>query len=83
MWRGECDTAIAGGTNVLTNPDIFTGLDRGHFLAKSGNALFSALYRLDAPANVRVSSCKLKETVTPSTTKRLATAEVKPWELSF
>ncbi|KGQ04250.1 Conidial yellow pigment biosynthesis polyketide synthase [Beauveria bassiana D1-5] len=37
LLRGECDTAIAGGTNVLTNPDIFTGLDRGHFLAKTGN----------------------------------------------
>ncbi|OAA70563.1 Beta-ketoacyl synthase [Cordyceps fumosorosea ARSEF 2679] len=37
LLRGECDTAVAGGTNVLTNPDIFTGLDRGHFLAKSGN----------------------------------------------
>ncbi|KAM3427380.1 hypothetical protein NHJ13734_009003 [Beauveria thailandica] len=37
LLRGECDTAIAGGTNVLTNPDIFTGLDRGHFLSKSGN----------------------------------------------
>ncbi|KJZ72324.1 hypothetical protein HIM_08250 [Hirsutella minnesotensis 3608] len=37
ILRGECDTAIAGGTNVLTNPDIFTGLDRGHFLAQTGN----------------------------------------------
>ncbi|PHH92639.1 hypothetical protein CDD83_6409 [Cordyceps sp. RAO-2017] len=37
LWRGECDTAVAGGTNVLTNPDIFTGLDRGHFLSHSGN----------------------------------------------
>lgn len=37
LLRGECDTAVAGGTNVLTNPDIFTGLDRGHFLSTSGN----------------------------------------------
>ena len=36
LWRGECDTAIAGGTNVLTNPDNFAGLDRGHFLSISG-----------------------------------------------
>ncbi|KAL1861559.1 Type I Iterative PKS [Diaporthe australafricana] len=37
LWRGECDTAIAGGTNVLTNPDNFAGLDRGHFLSTTGN----------------------------------------------
>ncbi|KFY41333.1 hypothetical protein V494_03051 [Pseudogymnoascus sp. VKM F-4513 (FW-928)] len=37
LWRGECDTAIAGGTNVLTNPDNFAGLDRGHFLTTTGN----------------------------------------------
>ena len=37
LWRGDCDTAIAGGTNVLTNPDNFTGLDRGHFLSVTGN----------------------------------------------
>lgn len=36
LWRGECDTAIAGGTNVLTNPDNFAGLDRGHFLSTTG-----------------------------------------------
>ncbi|KFZ09262.1 hypothetical protein V501_05642 [Pseudogymnoascus sp. VKM F-4519 (FW-2642)] len=37
LWRGECDTAIAGGSNVLTNPDNFAGLDRGHFLTTTGN----------------------------------------------
>ncbi|KAJ5749143.1 uncharacterized protein N7511_010839 [Penicillium nucicola] len=37
LWRGECDTAIAGGTNVLTNPDNFAGLDRAHFLSTTGN----------------------------------------------
>jgi naphtho-gamma-pyrone polyketide synthase len=36
LWRGECDTAIAGGTNVLTNPDNFAGLDRGYFLTTTG-----------------------------------------------
>lgn len=36
LWRGECDTTIAGGTNVLTNPDNFAGLDRGHFLSMTG-----------------------------------------------
>jgi naphtho-gamma-pyrone polyketide synthase len=37
LWRGDCDTAIAGGTNVMTNPDNFAGLDRGHFLSTTGN----------------------------------------------
>lgn len=37
LWRGDIDTAIAGGTNVLTNPDFTAGLDRGHFLSRSGN----------------------------------------------
>lgn len=37
LWRGEVDTAIAGGTNILTNPDFTAGLDRGHFLSRTGN----------------------------------------------
>tara|TARA_R110002003_G_scaffold234_3_gene16908 strand:- start:7443 stop:11216 length:3774 start_codon:yes stop_codon:yes gene_type:complete len=37
LWQGDCDSAIAGGTNVLTNPDNFVGLDRGHFLSATGN----------------------------------------------
>ncbi|KAF2204082.1 ketoacyl-synt-domain-containing protein [Delitschia confertaspora ATCC 74209] len=37
LWRGDIDTAIAGGTNVLTNPDMTAGLDRGHFLSRTGN----------------------------------------------
>ena len=37
LWRGDCDTALAGGTNVMTNPDNFAGLDRGHFLSSTGN----------------------------------------------
>lgn len=37
LWQGDCDTAIAGGTNVMTNPDNFAGLDRGHFLSNTGN----------------------------------------------
>lgn len=39
LWRGEIDTAIAGGTNVLTNPDFTSGLDRGHFLSRTGNCM--------------------------------------------
>lgn len=37
LWRGDIDTAIAGGTNILTNPDMTAGLDKGHFLSQTGN----------------------------------------------
>lgn len=37
LWQGDIDTAIAGGTNVLTNPDMTTGLDKGHFLSHTGS----------------------------------------------
>ncbi|THC97584.1 hypothetical protein EYZ11_002939 [Aspergillus tanneri] len=37
LWNGDTDCAIAGGTNVLTNPDPTAGLDRGHFLSRTGN----------------------------------------------
>ncbi|RHZ44133.1 type I polyketide synthase [Aspergillus thermomutatus] len=36
LANGECDTAITGGVNILTNPDIFTGLSRGYFLSQTG-----------------------------------------------
>ncbi|RMZ83617.1 hypothetical protein DV738_g925, partial [Chaetothyriales sp. CBS 135597] len=38
LWNGDVDTAVAGGVNVLTNPDGFTGLGAGHFLTKGHNA---------------------------------------------
>ena len=31
LRAGECDTALSGGSNIMTNPDIFAGLSRGHF----------------------------------------------------
>ena len=37
LRSGDCDTAVAGGMNVLSNPDIFSGLSRGQFLSKTGN----------------------------------------------
>ncbi|OGM44778.1 polyketide synthetase PksP [Aspergillus bombycis] len=37
IWRNDCDAAIAGGVNILTNPDNHAGLDRGHFLSRTGN----------------------------------------------
>ncbi|UJR12997.1 hypothetical protein I4U23_000023 [Adineta vaga] len=33
----ECDTAVAGGTNILTSPDPFAGLSRAHFLSRTGS----------------------------------------------
>ncbi|KAL8817390.1 MAG: hypothetical protein Q9223_003774 [Gallowayella weberi] len=37
LWAGDCDTALTGGLNVMTNSDIFAGLSRGQFLSKEGN----------------------------------------------
>ncbi|KAK4933883.1 polyketide synthase, partial [Elasticomyces elasticus] len=37
LRAGECDTAFTGGTNVMTNSDIFSGLSRGHFLSRTGS----------------------------------------------
>ncbi|KAL9100808.1 MAG: hypothetical protein Q9163_003856 [Psora crenata] len=37
LWAGDCDMAVAGGLNVMTNSDIFSGLSRGQFLSKTGN----------------------------------------------
>ncbi|KAL2127178.1 hypothetical protein VTI74DRAFT_11202 [Chaetomium olivicolor] len=36
LWAGDCDTAIVGGLNCMTNPDIFAGLSKGSFLSKRG-----------------------------------------------
>jgi naphtho-gamma-pyrone polyketide synthase len=33
----ECDTAVAGGGMVITNPDVYAGLDRGGFLSHTGS----------------------------------------------
>ncbi|PHH60155.1 hypothetical protein CDD81_2073 [Ophiocordyceps australis] len=38
LWSGQIDTAVAGGVNILTNPDCFAGLCHGHFLTKGHNA---------------------------------------------
>ncbi|KFZ02364.1 hypothetical protein V500_00253 [Pseudogymnoascus sp. VKM F-4518 (FW-2643)] len=38
LWNGDIDMAVTGGVNVLTNPDPFTGLCKGHFLTKGHNA---------------------------------------------
>ncbi|RDW58538.1 type I polyketide synthase [Aspergillus mulundensis] len=36
LWAGEADTVVAGGLNIITNPDIYCMLSKGHFLSKTG-----------------------------------------------
>ncbi|KAF2420217.1 putative polyketide synthase [Tothia fuscella] len=36
LWAGEADTVVAGGLSVITNPDNYCMLSRGHFLSKTG-----------------------------------------------
>lgn len=36
LRTGDCDTAVTGGVNILTAPDIFAGLSKGQFLSKTG-----------------------------------------------
>jgi asperthecin polyketide synthase len=36
LWAGEADTVIAGGLSVITNPDNYSMLCKGHFLSKTG-----------------------------------------------
>ncbi|KAK8104435.1 uncharacterized protein PG998_011468 [Apiospora kogelbergensis] len=36
LWAGEADTVVAGGLNVITNPDIYCMLSKGHFLSQTG-----------------------------------------------
>ncbi|KAI0127012.1 putative polyketide synthase [Xylariales sp. AK1849] len=38
LQKGELDTAVVGGVNVLTNSDAFAGLSHGHFLSKTPGA---------------------------------------------
>ncbi|KAL9092385.1 MAG: hypothetical protein Q9159_000893 [Coniocarpon cinnabarinum] len=54
LWAGDCDTACAGGLNVLTNPDIFSGLSKGQFLSKTGSC---KTYDNDADGYCRGDSC--------------------------
>ncbi|OIW26903.1 ketoacyl-synt-domain-containing protein [Coniochaeta ligniaria NRRL 30616] len=36
LQNGDCTAAIAGGVNVITSPDMYLGLARGHFLSRTG-----------------------------------------------
>ncbi|KUJ11557.1 polyketide synthase [Mollisia scopiformis] len=37
IWANDCSTALVGGMMLLTSPDNFCGLSRGHFLNTTGN----------------------------------------------
>ncbi|KAH9941254.1 uncharacterized protein BXZ73DRAFT_75212 [Epithele typhae] len=36
LQAGDCNAALAGGVNVITSPDMYLGLARGHFLSPTG-----------------------------------------------
>ncbi|KAH7919227.1 putative polyketide synthase [Leucogyrophana mollusca] len=36
LMNKDCNSAIAGGVNIITSPNMFLGLDRGHFLSPTG-----------------------------------------------
>lgn len=36
LQAGDCTAAIAGGVNIITNPDMYLGLNRAHFLSPTG-----------------------------------------------
>ncbi|KAK0194332.1 hypothetical protein F5146DRAFT_1035319 [Armillaria mellea] len=36
LMNRDCNAAVAGGVNVIGSPDMFLGLDRGHFLSPTG-----------------------------------------------
>lgn len=36
IWSNECDTALAGGMNIVTGANNYEGLSAGHFLSETG-----------------------------------------------
>ncbi|KNZ72615.1 Conidial yellow pigment biosynthesis polyketide synthase [Termitomyces sp. J132] len=36
LMNRDCNAALVGGINIITSPDMFLGLDRGHFLSPTG-----------------------------------------------
>ncbi|KAL6711554.1 polyketide beta-ketoacyl-synthase [Coniothyrium glycines] len=36
LQSGDCTTALAGGVNVISSPDMYLGLSRAHFLSSTG-----------------------------------------------
>ncbi|KAF1852234.1 uncharacterized protein K460DRAFT_374054 [Cucurbitaria berberidis CBS 394.84] len=38
ILSGKCNTAVAGGANVMTGPNLYAGLSRGGFLSPTGSS---------------------------------------------
>jgi acyl transferase domain-containing protein len=36
LWRGDCEMAIVGGSNIMLRPEYPMGMCKGHFLARDG-----------------------------------------------
>ncbi|KAF8630985.1 hypothetical protein AX15_002695 [Amanita polypyramis BW_CC] len=36
LMNRDCDAVMVGGINVISSPDMFLGLDKGHFLSPTG-----------------------------------------------
>ncbi|OSD07702.1 ketoacyl-synt-domain-containing protein [Trametes coccinea BRFM310] len=36
LMAGDCNAALAGGVNIVSSPDMYAGLARGHFLSETG-----------------------------------------------
>ena len=36
LWRGDCELAVVGGSNVMLRPEYPMGMCKGHFLARDG-----------------------------------------------
>lgn len=38
VWRGACELAVVGGTNVMMRPEYPMGMCKGHFLSRDGES---------------------------------------------
>lgn len=38
VWRGACEMAVVGGTNVMMRPEYPIGMSKGHFLSRDGES---------------------------------------------
>ena len=38
VWRGACDMAVVGGTNIMMRPEYPMGMCKGHFLSRDGES---------------------------------------------
>ncbi|KAK8117734.1 polyketide synthase [Apiospora kogelbergensis] len=54
LWAGEADTVLAGGLNVISNPDNYCMLGRGHFLSLTGQC---KVWDKDADGYCRADGC--------------------------